>query len=254
MTDLFGNMFGGAGYAAQRARGTANLASVKPGETKSGLQKAAEWRAEVQVFSDQGMKLREALQMASQARKMNPGYRTIKERTIDGYTGRNPSRVQCLKPMKGFAAGDCPAKRRTVAPSTKFRPGAHYKRVMTQETAAKLLRDHYRTRGLAQAARRGVEPKVGLKWATASMRKDISRTRKDPLTPCPTKTITYLRGGKQITRKVVQKTAACADSWLYRGNGSRLHDMTGVDHGTGKGSLAYGKRTLRAGGPRVPRA
>lgn len=258
MSQMIGNMFGG-GYATQRANGR-TLTNLR---SNGGLEKAAAWRAEVKAFYDSGMSYPKALQAASAARKQaNPAYQTMRERTIAGYKGHNPANVKCTKPMKGFAPGDCPAKHRMEGPSTEYRPGRHLKRHITQQGAAKLLRDHYRQRGLAKVAQ-GWDSKEAMKWASTSMRRDIGRTKKNPLTPCGTRAITYTRRNSngtvsQVSRPVVVTDDACRDNWLYRGtvsarNGPSRHDIRGVDHGQSRESPAWGKRrtTLSAGKRRV---
>lgn len=251
-------MYGGAkrkssGYATQRATGLAHLASVKTGQTKSGLQKAAEWRQEVKVYTDQGYLLKDAMKAASLARKAtNPDYVTIKEGVVGSYKGFNPNNVKC-SPMKGWAAGDCPAARKAArAASTSFRPNAHpVKRAITQDTAVQILRKHYRDMGRAHAAELGVgRPNMLNKWINRSMRGDISRVRKFALTACPTRDVTYQvkkgkLAGRTITRKSMYVTPECKDSWLYRNPVNK--DIKGVDNGVGKASKAYGKRYMSLG-------
>lgn len=219
----------GDGYAWHRENAINNLQGA-------GEAKRNEWLNEVRdVKTETGMDWKDALQEASRRRKQqDTNYQTWKQRVVGGYTGRQAQDVNCAEGKK------CPG-RYTKAASTTYRPGAHYKRPLSQQAAISQLRKHYREIGLSG----GPE---GLKKATKAMRQDISKKRAGkPLQPCPTRLITVTpKNGAPYQRRVVQKTAECADNWLYRGSGVRYHDMVGVDYGDKKDSGAYGKRRLYA--------
>ncbi len=217
----------GDGYAWHRKNAINNLRGA--GEAKRNA-----WLDEVRaVQAATGMEWKDALQEASRRRKATNGsYQTWKQRVVNGYTGRQSGDVKCAAGKK------CPGKY-TKAAATTYRPGAHYKLPLTQSAAVNQLRKHYRERGLAGGEN-------GLKNATKAMRQDIAKKRAGkPLQPCPTKVVTVKRkDGTTYQRKVANKNEACADSWLYRGEGVRRHDIAGVDHGNKDRSPAYGKRRL----------
>jgi len=216
---------GGAGYDAQRAVASANLAKGEAGRSA--------WVEEVKAVQDAnpGMSYGEALHYASQHRKEDdPNYLTVKERVVASYKPRKASDVNCA-PGKA-----CPGAYNSPATST-FRPGRRNKSRMTQQSAVDALREHYRSIGQAKGG------KNGMKSATKAMRQDISKQRKGaPLVPCPTKLNSL---GRRVVDKNADGYAQCRDNWLFR-NDPTKYDMEGVDHGESKKSSAYGKRRLNS--------
>lgn len=233
---LFKDQSGGAagdGYGWHRSNAINNLSAA-------GVAKRDAWLDEVrQVADEMNMSWKDALQEASRRRASRSGYQTVKERVIAGYKPRVASQVRCQ------AGRACPGAYSKPA-ATTYRPGAHNKRLLSQDAAVKHLRSYYRERGAAA----GGSP-TAMKNATKAMRQDISRLKRGSrkLTPCPTRVInvkaTATRPAHQ--RRIVMKTPECADNYLYRGVGVRRYDFEGVDDGIGKKSRAYGLKRLRVG-------
>mgnify|MGYP003383980550 CR=1 FL=1 len=246
---------GGDSYMWHRSAAEKNLTVGKklPWEStaKSGNEKRKQWHAEVKaIVASRGITYKEALKVASAQRKEKiPGYKTVRERVIGSYVPRVASNVKC-------SGSVCPGRYNKSAGKT-YRPNAHKgpKRHLTVESASHVLREHYRKKAISAAPdsipstdETARVIKKSLARHTSAMRHDISKKRKGtPQSPCPTKTITYMRKGKQVTRRVIDKSAPtykdCRSNWLYRNDPSKL-DMVGVDHGTGKDSPAYGRKRL----------
>jgi hypothetical protein len=194
------------------------------------------WLKEVQAIKrDRNITLKEAFKIASERRAAdNPAYKTVKLRRL---RGRQAEAVKC-EPGKS-----CPGAY-TRAPEPY---AARSHRPLTQAAAKKVLREFYRTHSLKTGS---------MKTSTKAMRQNISRTRADavPLQPCPTKTITYVRAGRQVTRRVIDREAAkragCLDNWVFRNSGVQRHKfatVTGLTENrySGKRSPAYGRRVMR---------
>lgn len=231
---LFGEQKGGStqhggaagdGYSWHRLNAVNNLG-------EDGRARRDQWLDEVRAIHDGGrVPWKDALKQASVNRQTrNTAYRTHKQRVVTSYKPRDASAVRCTPGKK------CPGKYNKPA-TASFRPGARTKRVMTEQAAVSALRKFYREVGLS---------KGNMTNATKGMRQDISRSKgKKALKPCNTRTITVTRkDGVTYPKRVPVKTADCADSWLYRGKGVRLHDMEGVDNKNKNTSKAYGKRKL----------
>lgn len=205
---------GGAGYAAQRARGRAAAASL--------VSASAAWRAEVAALHTPGTSLKEALQAASAARRAaNPTYQTLAERHAP--RGRSAASVRC---QEGKA---CPgAYDRAPSP---YKARSH--RVMTMAAARHALREFYRAKlhaGVYSTPTGAKRPQPAASRATGALRRDISRVRKNVLSACETRPVTYTRKGKSVTRQVAVNSDACRDSWLARRN--PRYDVAGVDDGS----------------------
>ena len=211
-------------------------------EATTGESKRQAWINEVsQIQANMGLTWRESLQEASRRRKESiDGYKTVKQRVTESYTGRSADDVDC---------DECPGKySKEVARSQDgeiiYRPNAHksQRRHLSAEAAKNILRKYYRDRA---------EPtKLGMKRATKAMRLDISKKNSSRTlqTPCPTKMITVRKSdGTTYQRKIVDREhpgfAECRSNWIYRDNPSKF-DMQQIDYGEGKKSPAYGKRRL----------
>jgi len=179
-----------------------------------GIAKRNKWIQEVKdIYQNGKVTWRRALSIASENRATNKKYKTVKERVINKYEGRQAANVKCSGPV-------CPGKYDREA-STEYRPQGHKnKRVLSQQAAMNLLKKYYSQRGNLTGK---------LIEAQKAMKTDISRKRNTALTPCPVKQVVSLNG---VARNLVTKTPECADNWLYRKIDK--YDMKGVDNGSGK--------------------
>lgn len=220
----------GDGYAASRARGKANAATL------SAL--SAKWRSEVDGQRANGLNLKDAMKAASAARKAADGsYKTTADKRILGYTS---STGREYPPLKGYCQGPLAAKgeRRACASRTPIRvdnPRTN-KRGVSAAGGLRLLRNSYLTR-LRAGEFEGGKRSAGTR-ARMGMKRDMSMAKKHGVRQaCDTREVSvagYTRAdGREVaptTRRVAVKNDACADSWLYR-RSSRNNDLAGVDAG-----------------------
>jgi hypothetical protein len=182
---------------------------------REGLLKRDQWLSEVKdIYASSGGSLswKQALALASQRRKTRQEYKTVKERVIESYTGRQSDKVKCNGPV-------CPGKYNKPA-SISYRPYKHEnKRVLSHDAAVKLLKKHYIQKSSQSQNQNQSQRQTHLK-------RDISQKRQRYLTPCPT--VPKVDKLNRI-RNIPVKTPECADNWLFR----RIdrYDMAGVDYG-----------------------
>jgi hypothetical protein len=164
--------------------------------------KAGAWRAEVlAVQQAQGVSYKEAMTIASEARKAKDGaYKTTKQRYVAGL--------------------DAVRKDGDYSPY-----GSKNKRPLSLSAAQRILEQYYRD-----------NRENFSKGPLTAMRKDIGSCKKNPkklLVPCPPDIKTRAQA--------VAAGHACANSWKYRpgksakgATGPAQYDMTGLDNLCGK--------------------
>jgi hypothetical protein len=182
---------------------------------QNGIVKRDRWLDEVRkIYKTRKVTWREALSIASTNRASDKSdYKTVKNRIVSSYTGRQADTVTCSGPV-------CPGRYDREA-STNYRPQGHKnKRVLTQASAMALLKKYYSKRGNLTNK---------LIAAQKAMKTDISKKRVRALEPCAVKQVVDRNG---VTRNIANKQPECADNWLYRN--TNKYDMKGVDNGTGE--------------------